>query len=41
MLGITRKRKEIKRETTVQPLPRSFYPPHLEYKKDRAKVEGS
>ena len=36
MLGITRKRKEIKRETTVQPLPTSFYCPHLEYKKESA-----
>lgn len=33
MLGITRKRKEIKRKTTVQPLPGSFYRPQPEYKK--------
>lgn len=34
MLGITRKRKEIKREITVWPVPRPFYHPHLEYKKE-------
>lgn len=34
MLGIPRKRKEIKRETTVQPFTRSFYCPQLEYKKE-------